>query len=236
MKLWQVKAMALRIMFSDTAIQFSEEEFKSGVLLTNGNTREKLTRMDDSVRRGIDRYYTSVGEQTLTKVFTLKVENLIYSNEIDVSSEATFGFPTRVDAKHYSSYVDDNGVTVQTFTMLSKQVDFTYDLINKKILFLDVDYTEEGADVTFVIWYKMKKGNIPYVVDQMTYDLDTIYIPEEVQRMLPYFIKGELYEEDNEAMAQTAMGMYINFLRGLRKPFNKVQTKVHRSRVFLKDN
>ena len=42
MKLWQIKAMSLRIMFADTGIQFSEEEFSSGVLLANGNTREKL--------------------------------------------------------------------------------------------------------------------------------------------------------------------------------------------------
>ena len=68
----------------------------------------------------------------------------------------------------------------------------------------------------------------------MTYDLNDIFIPEEVQRMIPYFVKGELYEEDEPAMAQTAYAMYINFLRGLKRPFNKVQTKVRRSQVFTK--
>ena len=54
--------------------------------------------------------------------------------------------------------------------------------------------------------------------------------------MIPYFVKGELYEEDEPAMAQTAYAMYINFLRGLKRPFNKVQTKVRRSQVFTKNN
>ena len=227
MKLWQIKAMSLRIMFADTNIQFSEEEFSSGILLANGNTREKLVRMDDSIRRAIDRYYDVVGEARAFDTFSLD-ENRQY---IDFNQTIDFGYPERVDVKIYDSYND-----VKTLRLTKTQVDYVYDSITKRIYFEYEDYSVYGENVSFVVWYKRVKSNIPESVDQMTYDLNEIFIPEEVQRMIPYFVKGELYEEDEPAMAQTAYAMYINFLRGLKRPFNKVQTKVRRSQVFTKYN
>ena len=227
MKLWQIKAMSLRIMFADTSIQFSEEEFSSGVLLANNNTREKLIRMDDSIRRAIDRYYDVVGEARVFDTFSLDEtgQYLNFADKLDL------GYPERVDVKIYDSYND-----VKTLRLTKTQVDYVYDSITKRIYFEYEDYSVYGENVTFVVWYKRVKSNIPESVDQMTYDLNDIFIPEEVQRMIPYFVKGELYEEDEPAMAQTAYAMYINFLRGLKRPFNKVQTKVRRSQVFTKNN
>ena len=227
MKLWQIKAMSLRIMFADTNIQFSEEEFSSGVLLANGNTREKLVRMDDSIRRAIDRYYEVVGEPRAFDTFSLDETG----QYIDFADKLDFGYPERVDVKIYSSYND-----VKTLRLTKTQVDYVYDSITKRIYFEYEDYSVYGENVSFVVWYKRVKSNIPEIVDQMTYDLNDIFIPEEVQRMIPYFVKGELYEEDEPAMAQTAYAMYINFLRGLKRPFNKVQTKVRRSQIFNKNN
>lgn len=227
MKLWQIKAMSLRIMFADTNIQFSEEEFSSGVLLANGNTREKLIRMDDSIRRAIDRYYDVVGEARVFDTFSLDETG----QYIDFADKLDFGYPERVDVKIYDSY---NGV--KTLRLTKTQVDYVYDSIRKRIYFEYEDYSGYGENVSFVVWYKRAKLNVPESVDQMTYDLNDIFIPEEVQRMIPYFVKGELYEEDEPAMAQTAYAMYINFLSGLKRPFNKVQTKVRRSQIFNKNN
>jgi len=232
MKLWQIKAMSLRIMFADTSIQFSEEEFETGVLLSNGNTREKLIRMDDSVRRGIDRYYEIVGSPRVFGTFSLEQTGL----SIGLSNQLDFDIPERVDVKIYDSYVDEDGVTVKFLRLTKTQIDYVYDSISKRIYLEDEDYSIYGDNVTFIIWYKRIKSNVPESVDQMTYDLNDIFIPEEVQRMIPYFVKGELYEEDDASMAQTSMAMYINFLTGLKRPFNKVQTKVKRSQLFTKDN
>lgn len=232
MKLWKIKAQALRIMFADTDIQFSEEEFSSGVLITNGNTMEKLVLMEDSIRRGIDRYYEIVGEQRGLKEFDFDVTKTF----INVASEATFGIPERVDIRIYDVYTNEEDEEVTTLHTTHRQVNFIYDQIGGKIFFDDQDYSEYKT-VDAMIWYKRKPLNLPYtIIDQMTFDLDTLYIPENVQRMLPYFVKGELYEEDEPAVAQTAMAMYINFLRGLKKSFSNVQTKVKRSKIFEKDN
>jgi hypothetical protein len=52
--------------------------------------------------------------------------------------------------------------------------------------------------------------------------------------MLPIYIKGELYEEDDFVVAQTSKQEFARFLQTVRQPFNKVQTKVKRARVFNK--
>ena len=63
MKLWEIKAQALRLMFADTDIEFSFAEFENNSIYENANTREKLIRMNDSIRRAIDLYYHYHGEQ-----------------------------------------------------------------------------------------------------------------------------------------------------------------------------
>ena len=234
MKLWNIKAEALRIMFADTDIQFSIDEFSGEKeIYNNANTREKLVLMEASIRRAIDQYYKFAGQPTVVVEVGLDVDTEVYSNSIDFSGNALFDIPKRIDAKFYDSDDED----VQTFRMTSTEIDFVYDEINKKVMFLHDEYTDWGADVKFIVWYKRAKVNIPYTtIDELTYELDTLYIPEEVQRMIPYFIKGELYEEDEEGSANNAMQTYIYFLRGLDKRTVKRQTKVKRSAVFGKTN
>jgi hypothetical protein len=65
-------------------------------------------------------------------------------------------------------------------------------------------------------------------------DLSTFNIPLDVQRMIPYFVKGELYEEDELAVAQQAKQEFIRFVTNLSRPFNVVQTKAKRAKVFNK--
>ena len=43
------KANALRLMFADTDIRF--DNFLNGIVYENGNTRDKLIRMNDSIKK-----------------------------------------------------------------------------------------------------------------------------------------------------------------------------------------
>ena len=67
MELWEIKAQALRLMFADTDIYYTREDFESGALYENGNTKEKLVRMNDSIRRAIDLYNDYTGRKVKTK-------------------------------------------------------------------------------------------------------------------------------------------------------------------------
>ena len=62
MKLWEIKAQALRLMFADTDMMFDYTEFENRAVYENVNTREKLVRMEDSIRRAIDLFYEYVGQ------------------------------------------------------------------------------------------------------------------------------------------------------------------------------
>ena len=240
MKLWEVKAQSLRLMFADSDMEFSEQEFAEGVVYSNFNTRDKLIRMDDSIRRGIDIYNNKVGQR-------IKFDNFGLTNGVIIlgikNQEPTdVDTPTKVDliiSRKYETQKVVGGVltdveiteTVKTI----ENIHFVYFDNPKYINFIENDYStylEEGYTLDFRIWYIQKPLNIPYEVDEMTYDLSTIYIPENVQRMLPHYVKGELYEEDEEGRASASKNEYLNFISSLRKPYTDVKTKVKTNVLF----
>ncbi|MFZ9703663.1 MAG: hypothetical protein ACO3BB_00130 [Bacilli bacterium] len=230
----EIKLQALRLMFADSDVQFSTTEYDNGTLTSNANTREKLVRMDDSIRRAIDLYNTLVEQETLiNETLLLSVSSNVYANTIDTSTYVTGDYPTRVDVFLYQTV---DGVTELVYT--KDQVSYVYDAINKKIYFQDVDYAKyyneyDIYSLKFRIWFKVKKQNLAFG-NQDTTNLDTLRIPSDVQNMIPVYIKGELYEEDDFVVAQTSKQEFARFLQTVRQPFNKVQTKVKRARVFDK--
>ena len=234
MKLWEIKAQALRLMFADTDIEFSLAEFTSGTIYENSNTREKLVRMEDSIKRAIDLYYQYVGEEAsrVDLYLNTSVEDEVttYLNEIDLSEQTILGYPTRIDVFIYN---DDGDLLSEKHNQ-----DYTYDRIAEKIYFIMENYTAYEANILFRVWYKVKKLNVSLGGEdtELTYDLNSIYIPEEVQRKIPLFVKGELYEEDEAGIAQSAMNQYISFLYTLRKPFSHVQKKTRHAKIFDKTN
>ncbi len=235
----EIKLQALRMMFADSDVQFTTNEYDAGTLNSNANTREKLVRMDDSIRRGIDLYNTIVEQETSILDRTLVSSQNVYANTIDLTTNLPQGipvinYPTRVDVFLYQTI--DN---VTELVHSKNQVNYVYDAINKKIYFQDVDYAKyyneyNNYTITFRIWYKVAKLNIG-IGNQDSINLDTLRIPADVQNMLPFYVKGELYEEDDFVVAQTAKQEFARFLQTVRQPFNKVQTKVKRARVFDKE-
>ena len=221
MKLWEIKAQALRLMFADTDINFDESEFQSGKIYDNPNTREKLVRMNDSIMRAIDLFYQYNGEMTRTVDVGLffDEEEEEYKNLLDCSELEDFGFPTRVDI------VGDK----ENLIWQRNNIEFMYDRISKRIFFTGHEFERKQEELKFRIYYRMKKFNIPHDVDEMEFDLESLYIPEEVQRQIPKFVKFELFEEDEPQLALAARSEFIEFLLlNQRKNFGKTRSKVRR--------
>jgi hypothetical protein len=233
-KIPEIKLQALRIMFADSDVSFTQAEWDNNVLSSNPNTRDKLIRMDDSIRRGIDMFYNIRGEETSRlEQKTLFAASGVYYNKLDFSSQPTnFGFPTRIDVKVID--VTDQAAPV---TIIDKnQISYIFNSQDKLVFFED-DFANyynsyDYYVVYFTVWYKVARQNLPLTYTESTYDLDTIKIPSEVQRALPFYIKSELYEEDEFNVAQLARQQFVQVISALRKPFNKVQTKVKRAKVF----
>ena len=228
----EIKLQSLRLMFADSDVSFTVNEYDSGILNSNANTREKLVRMDDSIRRGIDLYNTIVEQETGIVELGLASSNNVYANTVVLSGQANVQYPTRVDIFLYQT-ID----SVTDLVHSKNQVNYVYDNINRNIYFQDVDYAKyyneyDIYSVVVRVWFKVVKTNIDGNNDDQ--NLDALRIPSDVQRMLPIYVKGELYEEDDFVVAQTSKQEFTRFLSTIRQPFNKVQTKVKRANVFNK--
>lgn len=214
MKLWEIKAQALRLMFADSEITFSYEDFKQGVIEDNANTREKLIRMDDSIKRAIDMYYSYCGN--INKKVKVKYKENTYLLDIDDIED--FGYPTRVDLVRKSRVIGQ------------EKLDYHYDSLGKEIevVFDNIEHLTdlEKQDLDFLLYYEMKRYNLPDNFDKIEYDLDDIFIPQDIQRQIPKYIKGELYEEDEPSMAMISKNEYLGYLVNRQKDFSVAQNKV----------
>lgn len=232
MKLWEIKAQSLRLMFADYDMQFDYEEFADGIVYSNSNTREKLIRMEDSIRRAIDLYYNIVGDTASSKIMKLATEEVDgetkFINKIDLSQETELDYPTRVDLR----LVDSRG----NIAYSKDSIDYMYDRIKREIHFIHNDFVSYGDEIEFRVWYKIKRENIPIIVDELTFDLDTLHIDEEAQRVIPYYVKGELFEEDEANLAAEAKNYYIQVISNLKRKFSVNQTRVRTPKVFDKRN
>lgn len=222
MKLWQIKANALRIMFADTDLEFSENEFIDGIVYDNPNTREKLIGMDESIRRAIDTYYQFNDRPMLMQKMTLVGNDILETNDIE-----HFGIPLRIDMKTFLVNNDDVRLMRE-----DRNLDFYFDEITKDVVLNDSYEYDENVKRVFELWFQMDEANLPYDIDELTYDLNDLHIPENVQRRIPLFIKGELYEEDEANLAMSSKQEYIQFVLSLRKKYGKVQKRVKTSPVF----
>ena len=214
MKLWEIKAQALRLMFADSEITFSYEDFKQGVIEDNANTREKLIRMDDSIKRAIDMYYSYCGN--INKKVKVKYKENTYLLDIDDIED--FGYPTRVDLVRKSRVIGQ------------EKLDYHYDSLAKEIevVFDNIEHLTdlEKQDLDFLLYYEMKRYNLPDNFNKLEYDLDDIFIPQDIQRQIPKYIKGELYEEDEPSMAMISKNEYLGYLVNRQKDFSVAQNKV----------
>lgn len=269
MKLWEIKAQALRLMFADTDVNFSYAEFSDGTIYSNSNTKEKLTRMNDSIARAIDMYYQYNREQTklwsqiplyYTYVITNNSTGLTYTlqtgetlnrdaygvhtvlnaqgevvlsdiavvytfqNYLDNTTKPSdFAYPTRVDLLKDKNYVNEQD-----------NIEFYYDEATEQIYFHTQDFASYDSDTVklalkFRVYYKIDITNIDTSasLSDLTTELNDLGIPADVQRMIPYFIKGEIYEEDEADIARAAKQEYINYIgQRPRNTFSKYQTKV----------
>lgn len=221
MKLWEIKAQALRLMFADTDIEFSFDEFENNSIYENANTREKLVRMNDSIRRAIDLYYHYHGEEILTMNSPLLVveKNEETGEYIQYFLETPLIDVLRIDLLRKDNIGGDNFILNEFMQNVSfiRQGD-------KCVL---EKFVVEPERFVLRIWYKQKRYSIPEMVEELTFDILDAQIPEEIQRKIPFYIKGELYEEDEADVAQSAKNEYISFVITFKrnKPVQK-QTKV----------
>lgn len=218
MKVWEIKADSLKLMFVQTDTSLNENEFidsngSKGVIYNNPNTKNYLARMDNCILRAIDMYYSYCGKPLSNESQKPFVINGSYVNYIISDKDIV-----RIDVLIKNS-------------LLKQSINFTK--VNKNIYLFDEDFTVYKDEVLYIIYYDVNYVE-RYFSDST--DLNNFDIPEDVQRMIPYFVKAECYEEDEYQMANISRSSYINYLIFVKNKYNKRQTHIKNSNVFNKRN
>lgn len=219
MELWEVKANALRLMFTDSDLSFSKEEFENDVVYSNGNTRDKLTRMNDSIRRAIDLYYQTCGQFVKRKTVKYRIDDGIVTDFLDLTEMNDFGSVSRIDINK------NNNLRIKG----QKDIPYFFNQVDKEIeILMNIPDTIRKDEIEFTLSYYIEDANLPddNLINELEFNLDSLNIPSDIQRKIPLYIKGEIYEEDEYALAQSSKNEYIQYLLMHKRKYGGVQTKV----------
>lgn len=159
-----------------------------------------------------------VGEE---QVFASDIETLMqdsnYSSRLILMNES---IDRAIDKILLSNAIDDKVVTVALqsgLVCLKEQINDFYELVsllkeNNGVLEKVNDYEMVGADYvilkesgTYVVQYKHRPLSV-------TSDEQEVDVQEDLARIIPYFVKADLFEEDNPSMAFASRNIFENSL------------------------
>lgn len=201
MKLGEIKIEALKQMFSNYGFDINIENLTS--LLQDENYANYLVAMNGSIARAIDRIENAMVVKR--KVFDISSSFL---NEINRSYQ-------RFDLSRIHDYfMIDRVICTFDNGFINENAEFTLagDLITLPIL----------KGVTFSIVYFPKVKNI----DADTSDRDELELEDKFARIIPYFIKGELYQEEEPALAADATNRFEALLMDFARADISNQTSI----------
>lgn len=200
MKLGEIKIEALKQMFTNYGFDINIENLTSS--LQDENYANYLVAMNGSIARAIDRIENAMVVKR--KVFDIPSSSL---NEINRSYQ-------RFDLSRIHDYfMIDRVICTSDNGFINENAEFTLagDLITLPIL----------KGVTFSIVYFPKVKNI----DADTSDRDELELEDKFARIIPYFIKGELYQEEEPALAADATNRFEALLMDYAQaPISKQNT------------
>lgn len=215
MKLGDIKAEALRLMFVNFSTNISAVNITQ--LLNDETYASYLVNMNGSINRGLERV-AGVGKLGI-KYFDLPNDNK------DVNGNIVEGITALRYAIHYDlSKLLNDYYFIERIIYEDDRFDCKYDR--------NICYELEGK---ILILPKLRTNNehyrllynpsAPYItkksVNGVGFDeTDELPIPERIARLLPYYIKGELYEEEEPSAASNARNIFEQTLAELKDTEN----------------
>jgi hypothetical protein len=197
MKLGEIKEEALKLMFANTKKDFTYTNFET--LKEDPNFAGYLNSMNGAINRSFD------------KIKSLKKQ----PKEIhEVDTTLTTGF-LRVDTTTIPNYDRVIRVTYESETEYLGNVDY---MMEGKYILLK-DKLEEAK---YRIIYSKK---MPYITSATT-DATEIALPDELLRIIPFYIKYNLYEEDEPELAARAKNEFDEGLLLYEEDVQSIQRKV----------
>lgn len=199
-KLGDIKIETLKLMFADYTNDYTIDGLSE--LLSNDNYGKYLRAMNGSINRCFDRLRAN--RKQPKKVITLDKGLMVEDAYLyfDLTTEAF----VNVDHIIRIAYRDEYGYPTDSVTHYEREGD---ELIIKNI----------PGTFRMIYWEKL-----PFITTLE--DTDILLVEDELARLLPYFIKSELLEEDEPELARQARLMFEQSLATLYQEEEVNQTQV----------
>lgn len=201
MKLGEIKIEALKLMFADNGQDIAVEDLET--LLTDETCRGYLVNMNGSINRS----FSNIEDKG---VLPLKVVDLDISNAELVNDYLRFNLSDIADFYKVDRVVYEN-----------TNGDFDSDCahrIEANILILP----EIRQGEIYRLIYKPKISRITHLAK----DTDEIEVPDNIAVYIPYFIKGDLFRDDEPDEANEAKNWFEQALQELSPHDTGRQNKV----------
>lgn len=186
MTLGEIKIEALKLMFTNYEQDIKASEIDE--LKLDETFGSYLVNMNEAINRAINRFMLKG---------VLAVKKVIYDH-----TQGDLGtFLTRYDMAEVADYYK--------IVKVSKESGRRY--------IGNIDFMSEGSDIVLPTLEAGEKYIIEYVpratrITDTTEEDTEIALPEEMASMIPYYIKAELYEEDEPEIAAVSRNIFEQFI------------------------
>ena len=198
MKLGTVKTEALKLMYINYAKEIDAEDIAD--LMADDNYSSYLVNMNGAIKRGIDRI-VNAGKMPSKSVVLENGEPVGRMHyRFDLTQISDFSSIVRVTGEEWGEYKN-----------------FPYQFEGYGVVL--VRTTDSQA--TFRLIYRPKAPDISELADT-----DELPIAEELANILPYFVKADLYEEDEPQQASLARNQFEQYLAAIDTKDKSIQTHV----------
>lgn len=147
-------------------------------------------------------------------LYRIQTANKLPKKFLTINNKTSVSLATRLFSRYNLSALTNN----EYYRIVSVAVE------NENGYSNNVDYRLENDTIVLP---KITDGNVNYIVCYMpkiveltyqTSDTDALSYPNEVLNIIPYFVKGDLYEDDDISSARYSRNIFEQYLEALPTP------------------
>lgn len=200
MRVGDIKIEAIKLMFANYSFDIDIEDLQT--MVADENYGSYIVNMNGAISRALDRIENAcvlpIKKKEITAKDCSEDKHFIIYN---LNNLEDLFLIDRVTARYSNGKYDGN---------------VSYVIEGDSILL------EEKTAIYTILYYPTIK-----TVDEKVLDTDEIWIPDRIARLIPYFVKGDLYQEEEPGLAADARNIFEASLDDLKNQNQNKQNYIH---------
>lgn len=200
MKVGDIKIEAIKLMFTNYSFDMAIEDLQR--MISDENYGSYIVNMNGAISRALDRIENACVVPTKSRLITddeLTVGT--HFSRFDLSKVEDLFVIDRVSAEYANGEYDGSA---------------SYELEGNELLL-----EKANADYRIIYYPKLK------TMDDTVQDNDEMWLPDNIARLIPYFIKGDLYQEEEPNLAADARNIFEACLDDLKAQTQSKQNYIY---------